>query len=670
MGLRLTPNEISLVDSRTEGWIASLQMAALAWKGKDSLQDAIASFSGSHKYVLDFLLDEVWRRQPEPVQTFLMRTAVLERLSAPLCDAVTGGEDGDGMLDLINRENLFLVNLDDDRRWYRYHPLFAEFLARQLVSKMADVVGTLHERAARWYEKNQLLPMAVHHAMVAGDSGEYARLIGMAANEALTNGRLNLISSWLERIPEETIRSHHQLALTRATVLYMTGKNELAQDYIRAAAAAIDPEASQNDIARLFSVRAFVCFSLGEIVDGIRWANEAVNLVDESDNNLRADLCFNLAQARWVSGDLEGAVQSCRQAIAYGEASDNKFITCSAQGALLQIMRSQGRLAESISLGREMVRLQVDGQGEPLPVAGYIHVCLAQAEYETNALAEATDDVKRGIALCRQMGDHHTIVIAKILLARLHLANGEAGEALTTVRAIRPEANYMRFAKQLAALEVDIEMGRGNLTPADSWAKSIESFASSPSHHFMIPIYLTYARWLLARDQGVNAAALLAKLADMAQEGGWHRYMAPIIILQAIVSRSLGREELSLSLLAESVASAAPRRHKRPFLDELPRIRNQLKRVRDSAPEFVDSLLSTTSGRSNASAMDELIEPLNERETQILRLMAAGLSNPAIARELFLTVNTVKWYVKSLYQKLDVHNRMEAVSRARAIGRL
>jgi LuxR family maltose regulon positive regulatory protein len=671
-GVDLPAEEIAALASRTEGWIAALQLAALALQAQDSAQQAdfIASFSGGHAHVVDYLMEEVWQHQAEEVQHFWLATSVLDRLSGPLCDAITGREDSEQLLSGLHQRNLFLVPLDSQRQWYRYHRLFGDMLRNRATTLGPVKITQLHQRAAHWYEQQRLLPQAIHHALAADDRAEATRLISLATAAALRRGDLAAIQGWLEALPAAHVRAQHQLALAKAWVSYLRGQIELAAACLADAQLAWPDAAEPEQQVSLISLQAFIAILQGDIPTGVSLSHEALALATDEDDHLRELILFNLMQVQAMVDDIDAAVQSGRQAVRVGLEIGSSFLAANVLEGLLQLYLLQGKLREAIRLGQEAVNRFVDKRNKPLPIAGQLTIALGQAHFESGDIDRAYTLMQQGIALGEQMAAIMPVLNGKLRLAQVQQSRGEGELAVATLGEVRQMADLPHLQPILDALEAEINLRQRNIAAALAWANSADiPSLEAPAPRFEI-VYLAYARCMLADRRWSKADALLAKLAGAAKAQGRAGSLAPIMVLQALSKQAQGQRSAAKDRLRQAVEIAAPEGHERPFLDDLPHLIPLLQAVHSASADFVAGLLSRADLSASTLPQSLLPDPLNERETEVLRLIAAGLSNPEIARELYLAVNTIKWYVKSIFQKLDVSSRKEAAARARELNLL
>ncbi len=670
--IALPSEQINALTNRTEGWIAALQLAALALQGQDRGQQAdfVASFGGGYAHVVDYLLDEVWQRQPEAVQSFWLATAVLEQLSGPLCDALTGREDGQQMLADLHRSNLFLTPLDNEHRWYRYHRLFADMLRARAAALGAAELRGLHKQAAHWYATHQNLPQAIHHALAADDLAEASRLIGLAAEAALRQGDVATIQQWLTALPDEHVRSHHQLALAKGWVAYLNGQIDTAVTYMTAAQQAWPENSDPGPKISLLSLQTFLAVLRGDHQTGIALAQEALALAENEQHNLRGLLLLNLMQTQTALGAIDDAVATGYQAMRAGFEQNNAFLAASLQDSLLQLLLLQGKFQEAIRLGEAAVSHYVDRRNEPLPIAGQLYVSWGKAHFERGEIERAYSLTQQGLRLSEALAAAMAVSSGRLHLAQIEALRGETEAALALLANLQALREPPHFQLVAAALLADVQLRQGNTAAALAWAEN----AALPRSEVPVPgfemVYLAYVRCLLVDGRWSEADTLLAKMVAATQAQARRGSLVPILVVQALSQQAQEKTSVAKETLREAVQLAMLEGHKRPFLEDLHQLVPLLKAIRSAAEPFVTGLLSQVDSLAPVVAQTSLLEPLNEREIQILRLINAGQTNPEIARELYLSVNTVKWYVKEIFQKLNVSNRKEAAAYARERGLL
>jgi LuxR family maltose regulon positive regulatory protein len=689
MGLDLSPADMATLGRRTEGWIAGLQLAALSMRNSDDLQGFVASFAGSHRYVLDYLIEEVYRQQPADRQEFLVKTSILDRLTAPLCDAVRFGEaesragrdDSHQVLMELDQANLFVVPLDESRQWYRYHRLFRDLLRTQ---RAALDLALLHRRAARWYAQHGFLDEAMNHTLAAEDWDGVERLVEPAAVQALNSGRSATVGRWLDAMPEERVRAGSALATLKGWVLLPSGQVDAAETWAGLADDLLPADASPLSRAWVACLQINVAQMRFDIPRVIELAHQALDLLEEGDPyGLRGTALANLASAQMVMGDIPAATRTYREMARLGEEAGHLISTVGAWSSLAGLLHLQLEPREAEALCRQSLERAVGPRGEPLPLAGRPHVVLGLIAYERNELAPAREHLVQGLELAWQVGPTTGIMQAGFTLAWIQELYGEREAALATAGDTRQATSQLNLPPVdafVAACEADFFLRLGDVEAATRWAETAGLSAADRPQFAQEGQYFTFARLLLAQDRPAEAQTLLANLEQFARALGLRRSLLTVYLLCAQAERALGQSAEALASLEKALQLAAPAGYLRAFLDDGPAVQDLLPRARHAAPAFADRVLAAFAAeerratgevrtpRPPVPASPDLVEPLSERELEVLGLVAQGLSNREIADRLFITVGTVKTHVHNIFGKLGVRRRTEAAARARELG--
>ncbi len=702
MGLALTARDVAALEGRTEGWIAALQLAALSMQGRDDVAGFIAGFAGDDRYIVDYLIEEVLQRQSEDVRNFLLQTSILGRLSGPLCDVVTGRDGGKAMLEALDRGNLFLVPLDDRREWYRYHHLFADVLLARLLDEQPDQVPDLHRRASEWYEQNGELSEAIRHALAGGDFERAADLIEVAI-PALRRGRQEVtLRRWLETLPDELIRARPVLNVGYVGALMVSGELDGVEgrlldaerwldasagamegpDVPSAATVVVDEEQLRRLPAEIAIYRAALARALGDVAGTVTYARRALDLLRDDDHLGRGAAAGFLGLVHWTSGDLEAAHQSWATAMASllkaGHVSD--AIGCSI--ALADIRTVQGRLREATSIYERGLELAA-GPGEPaLRGAADMHVGLSEVHRERNDLAAAAQHLRQS----QELGEHAGLAQNRyrwcVATARMREAEGDLDGALDLLDDAERlyVSDYFPNVRPIAALKARVWVAEDRWAEALGWAREQGLSADDDLSYLREFEHVTLARALLARSRRTpadgswdEAMALLDRLLDAAEQGQRGRSVIEILVLQALAHEARRDVRAAIVPLERAVALAEPEGYVRVFVDEGGPIALLLEDAarRRLAPGYVRQLLAAL-GRTKARApvQEGLIEPLSQRELEVLRLLGTDLGGPEIANQLVVSLNTVRTHTRNIYAKLGVNNRRAAVRRAEELDLL
>lgn len=668
MALDLTPDQVATLEARTEGWITGLNLAALSLRGQENIPAFLETFSGSHRYLIDYLTEEVLQQQPQSVRSFLYRTAILDRLTAPLCDVLIDGSISRHRLTQLEHDNLFIVPLDNEGNWYRYHHLFADYLRTQLAPEQE---ARLHRRAAGWYAANGFLSDGIKHALAGGDLVQAGRFIAQAAKPALQDGALTTLLGWLEALPDALVRADAELAIYKSWALYLTGAIGAATDYAQSAQASLSHKDQPACRGRLASLLAFFASDREDHTSTLAHARQALDLLDEQEPFFRTITLMALGNTQSALGDTANAIQTLHEAVQSGQRLDTHLATMLALGALALNYNWQGKRRQAVAICQQAIGQYVDESGQPLPIAGIVYIVLGILAYAGNQLAETEAYLQQGLGLCQQLSQMEFVLLGQQTLARLHQALGKDEKALATVQAARQmalESRSYREKNMLAAAEADLYLRQGDLAAAEHWAQEAAPQFADPSAPMREQAHLTYSRLLLAQDHPQEALRGLADLAQWARDGGRYGCLIPIHLLQALAHSALGHEERTRHHLGEALHLAAPEGYRQVFLDEGTTLLAHLPRVRAKAPDFVDQLLHEVT--TSHDALPGLVDPFSQRELEILALTAAGYSNQEIAEQLVIALSTVKWYLNGIYNKLNVHSRTQAIARAQALGLL
>ena len=693
MGLDLAAPDVAALAGRTEGWIAALQLAALSMQGRDDVAGFIAGFSGDDRYVVDYLVEEVLHRQPEPVRSFLIQTSILGLLSGPLCDAVTGLGDGKAMLEALDRKNLFLVPLDDRRQWYRYHHLFADVLRARLADEQPGLVPELHRRASIWCEQNRDRPASIRHALAGGDFDRVADLVELAIPAMPRLRQEATIRPWLEALPDAVLRVRPVLSDAYAGSLLVRGEVEGVERRLRDAErwlGAIDEvadgeagpagsmvvvdEAAFRQLPGQIAVhRAGLALILGDLAGAGANARRALDLVGADDHLSRGGAAALLALASWTIGDLDEASRWYAAAIASLERAGHLSDVMGCALALADIRLAQGRPGEALRIFERSLALATGQGGHALRGAADMYVGISTILRERGDL----DGAGRQLLLAGELGDENGLpqncYRSRVALAAIRRAQGDpegALELLTEAERLYV-GDFSPDVRPVAAIKARIWVAQDRLSEAFDWARKRSLSAEDELSYLREFEHVTLARMLLAgraREDGSvqRGLNLLERLLQAAEDGGRTAGVIEVLILQALGHQARGDVRAALAQLARALALAEPEGYVRIFIDEGAPMAKLLEAAAGQAiaPAYVRRLLSAFGpAEARTAARQPLVEPLSARELEVLRLLAGDLDGPGIAAELVVSLNTVRSHTKSIYAKLAVNSRREAVRR-------
>jgi len=686
MGLELSVEDLATLEERTEGWIAGLQLAALSIQDRKDVSGFIKAFSGSYRDVLDYLAEEVLARQPERVRDFLLQTSILDHLTGSLCDALTGRSDGQGMLERLERDNLFVFALDEERRWYRYHHLFADFLRGRLMRERPESTGELHLRASGWYEGNGHLSEAVGHALSAPDHNLAARLIEEGVEGAVERGEGTTALRWLEALPIEAKRLRPRLFVEHAVALVITGRPDDAEPLLKEAerTAEADGEEGQFLLGFASTVRSWRARLRGDAPEAVELARRGLSLLPDEEVHVRNYAAVRLGDALRIVGDLAAADEAYAEAAEIGRAAHHAYGRLAGMVMHARVRAEQGRLREADEEFRRALQLLTEEGFELSPAAGIVHIGMGALLYERDDLDAAMRELERGMELAERTGDVSTLVWAYVTISRNNLAQGDESGALQRARQAERVARDSGADLQIAiALDwmTRLLLARGDLTEAVAFEQERATNAENAADAARVVDRLTSARLLYAQGRHREALPQLEELGETAEAAGRTGNLIEILALQALALWAGSKKERAVSTLAESLALAEPEGYVRTIVDEGPQMATLLSEVlgakqrgrtdllRCVPAHYIRKLLAALErdAASAASPAAGLPEPLSERELEVLRLIASGKSNRRIASELFVSVGTVKTHINNLYRKLDAHSRTQALARAREL---
>ncbi len=717
LGLHLSEQDIARLETRTEGWAAGLQLAALALRPMLAAEEApeslevkpasafIQAFSGDDRFVVDYLVEEVLQHQSEPIQAFLLQTSILERLYGPLCATVTGQAGAQAILEHLERDNMFVVPLDRRRQWYRYHHLFSDLLRHRLLQGDSRIVTSLHQRASQWFQANGFPTEAVQHSIAAEDFEQAARLIEERAWTLMSLGESATYLGWLEALPADIVSSRPRLELVHAWALIAMMQLDAIEPRLReiekrlTARKTASPKDGETQTAEcqalegeIAALRATVAGMRGDVEAVARHARTALAQLPKEEQLLRGVLSNALGTAYQSQGDAVAASQAFREAAEMSRAAGNTLIALIALGNLSREQEVQGKLRQAADTCLEALDLAIApersvhsaAKSRASPAVGMAYVELGRLSYEWNDLDAATKNLETGIDIGKRSGivelevSGHVAMVpafqAQEDMRSAHQAMWKAQQLATTYEA------SVGLASQISICRARLWLAEGNLEAVARWTAELGLSAEDEWHPQRQAEQVVLARLRIAKQQPEGALLLLDRLLRAAQAQLRTGHAIQLLVLKALAHRMIGDVSVAVAVLGQALLLAEPQGYVRTFLDEGGPMLDLLTEAaaRGIAPAYVRSLTAAF-GAGQQAAMREiptqhsgrgLAEPLSERELEVLRLVASGLSNKEIAQELVVTVGTAKWHLNNIYGKLDVHSRTQATARARELGLL
>ncbi len=702
MTLGLTAGDVATLEGRTEGWIAALQLAGLSMQGRNDHAAFIAGFAGDDRYIVDYLVEEVWQRQPDHLRDFLLQTSILARMTGPLCDAVTGQAGGKATLEALDRRNLFLIPLDDRRRWYRYHHLFGDVLQTRLLDEQPEVLAELHRRATEWYTQEGEPDEAIRHAIAGGDFERGADLVELAIPAMGRDRREATLRRWLEALPEESIRVRPVLSDGYAGALLVRGEidgvearladaerwlkltaESLAGEGSRPVAMVVADEAAFRSLPTSIAIhRAGLARKIGDDTATVTHARRALELVGEHDHLGRGGGAALLGLAYWAVGDLDAAQRSYADAISSLEKAGHRSDEIGLALGLADMQIAQGRLHDALRTYERGLELATGEGGDVLRGAADMHVGISEILRQRDDLVGAARHLQSASELGEENGLPQNPYRSRVAAARIRLAVGDVEAALQLLgEADRLYANdFSPDVRPVSALRARVWITQGRLPEALSWARESGLSAADELDYVREFEHITLARLLLA--QGVrdrpgtgrgDAIDLLERLLAAAEDGGRTGSVIEVLVVQALARWALDDAPGALGSLERAVKLAEPEGYVRVIADEGPTMAALLRSVtqRRDASDYLRTLLAATvTPAAPAPADRSLVEPLSERELEVLRLLGGDLDGPDIARELTVSLPTVRTHTSNIYSKLGVTSRRAAVRRASELGLL
>ena len=681
MGLCLSASDLSAMEKRTEGWVASLQLAALSMQGSQDIHAFVSAFTGSHHYVMDYLVEEVLKLQPKKVSNFLLQTSILDRLCGPLCEAVveTDGAaslDGQAMLESLEEMNLFTIPLDDERHWYRYHHLFSDVLRKRLEHQSRQLLPELHRRASQWYEKNGLISESIQQAITAGDQDRAAHLIEDHGCFLLMSGEVATLLGWTDAIDFQS-EARPWLAIQKAWALALSGDLERVEPMLKVPETLLAPLERTDEIrtmqGTIAAARAQCANSQGKMHLAAEYARQALELLPDCSSisrSIRSVATSVLGDASWFNGDVEEAKRAYTEAVRIGREANNLHMVIIASSSIADILVVQGQLHRAADIYTQCLQMAVRPDGQRSPLAANIFASMAKLFYEWNRLDDADQYTHQCIDLSRQWGDIGMQAYALATRARLEQARGHPGQAEEAIREaerlIGENPVSPHLFTQLKSILARVWLAQGNLDkPSLHIQERGIKFKDEIPYHREID-YDLLLRLLLAQDDYPAAIHLSSRFLQQAEKTGQVDLIIEALILHALALQGNKENEQALEVLEKALTLAQPEGYVRSFLDKGEAMTRLLCQIqsRKSGGSYAAVLLSQISQTSSMiqPSMQLLAEPLTRREVEVLKLIKAGWSNQDIAGQLVISLATVKRHISNIYTKLGVESRTQAVA--------
>jgi LuxR family maltose regulon positive regulatory protein len=696
MNLKLSSHDISILESRTEGWIAALQLAGISMQNRKDVPSFIKTFAGDDRHIVDYLAEEVLNLQTDQTLNFLLQTSILKRLSEPLCDFVTNKKGSQKILDGLEKANLFIVPLDNKRCWYRYHHLFADLLRQRLHQTNGLLVPELHRRASQWYEQNGLKDKAVDHALAALDFARAADLIEEHVDATWLHGEHTQLWHWLEELPAELVLSKPHLSILHAWDQLANGQQNAAEQSLEAAEQALDPntvpstetspiERDRPSVVygtklqgRIAATRALAASYRGDVAGIIQYARQALEYLPEQDSGWRSTAAMALGDAHSIQGEMAVAHRARLEALEASKATGNIYLIMLTSLRLSVTLRQRGRLQQVLEICRELMQLAEENSLAQTAMAGWLLATWGEVLAEVNSLEEATDKAGKGVGLTESGYDVALPVLgwSYLGLMRVLFSRGDMAGVEEIIKKMEDMAREFHvppwITNQIAAWKGRIWLARGKLADLSRWVqeRGLDLNEEPPFLHEME--YVVLARVLMAKGRLDEGIRLLQRLLKAAETGGRIPRVIEILMLQAVGLEAGGDTTQAMATLDRALTLAEPEGFVRIFVDEGPPIAQLLEKILDAKGHvpraYVKKLLSAFRLNRIIKTDDGLVERLSERELEVLRLLAAGLSNKKITEELFISLSTVKTHIRNIYSKIDVHSRTNAIIRAKELG--
>lgn len=697
MKLELTANDIHALETRTEGWITGLQLSALSLQGKENKSGFVKEFAGDDRFILDYLLEEVLHLQPEQVQDFLLRTSVLNRLNGSLCNALTLSDNGHETLEYLNRSNLFLIPLDNKNNWFRYHHLFADLLRFKLKQKQADEFAELQSKASIWCQENGLLEEAINYALAAKDWERALKLVEPIAFKLIAVAKFERVQHWAESIPKDFLRKSPMVCYWYVPTLLYKEEFDKAEEYLQIIGESASEEMRLGLLSALWASRCYIMLARGELEKSLEFSQKAFDLLKPDDVVQQAAVVHTKVACSFLKGNMKESEQFSLEALPIYRKAEHFVFEVWVMTYLGFVYGKQGRLREGVEALQTTIRYAKEYVPTRPDPRIYPHSFLCDIYRELNDIENAKIHLDEALTLIQQTGRESYILLVPDNLKSLALMLEMVGESKKAQELIESGLNRMKkhhneiFARQLKALSVLIDLKRGEFSTGNSWAESSGlNSDDEPTYQNELEL-LTFARLLMATDKADQALPLLSRLQHLAESHSRQRNAVEVMILQALAHHTGGNEAKAIETLEQVLILTEPESYIRSYIDEgepvskllLQLLKQKGRQWETEKPELLRYVIklndafgiSTPAPKTQKTQTENenlpwwyVNDPLSERELEVMQLVSQGLSNQEIANKIFISAGTVKRHISNIYQKLDVHSRVQAIELSRKFG--
>lgn len=683
MNLNISEEDISILDSRTEGWIAGLQLAAISMQGHTDISNFVQSFTGSHRFVLDYLIEEVLKHQPKQVRDFLLLTSILDRLTGSLCDALTNENNGQQTLENLEQANLFIIPLDDERQWYRYHHLFADLLRQRSRQIIPDQLPELHRRASLWYDHLGYRVEAIDHALHSADYLRAIELINLDVEGNYEDVALLTLQRWLTAIPENLIMAHPPILLLKAWYLFNIGQIETADQSLMDVTQLIETSDQLSDpmraalSGRALAIRAFIASLRGDFAGSEQFSRQSLDLLPAAEQAWRSSVTITLGEAYAAQGQIADAQHFRAEALRLSQSAGNPFIIMIANLNLTETLWQRGQIMAVLEICEHQMQFATDHNLNETPIIGWLLGIWGAALAEMNQLDKALELSQKSVELAEHGQDMFYIGNSYLYRVRVLFAAGDRYAVDNILQEIaHTDALAPLVTAQVSAWQIRIWLAEGKLDIAAQWLNENNLNVDGELPYVHEADYVAVARVLLALGRLDSASDLLTRLQEVAEVGGRNLRVIELLILRALAAQANEDLPQALALIEQALILGESRGLIQVFVDEGSDLARLLYTAikQDILPTYAQRIIAAFPIETplpttvQALSEDEWIEPLTDRELEILQLVAEGLSNQEAGNRLYLSANTVKAHLRNIYGKFGVNNRTQAVAKGRSLG--